>query len=295
MADNNPLVVANPWRALRLLTAARIALGRAGASLPTQPQLDFQLAHARARDAVQVGLDVPPLLQALQATVPNAADNCLQLASAAQDRLTYLQRPDLGRRLSEASRAQLTARAQVSDLRSPEGDAFDFDLAVVIADGLSARAVTQNVAPLLAALWPRLAAENWSLAPLSVVTQARVAIGDEIGQLLRARLVVVLIGERPGLSSPDSLGAYLTWMPRVGLTDESRNCVSNIRPAGLGFDSAAAQIHALMLAMRQRQLSGVLLKDVSLDSAICAIVQADIRARLDNGPAATTHPPGQND
>ena len=268
MANNNPLVVANPWLALRQLTAARIALGRAGASLPTQPQLDFQLAHARARDAVQVGLDVPQLLQALQATVPNAAGNCLQLASAAEDRLTYLQRPDLGRRLSEASRAQLTARAQVSDLTSPEGNAFDFDLAVVVADGLSARAVAQNVPPLLAALWPLLATQSVSLAPLSVVTQARVAIGDEVGQLLRARLVVVLIGERPGLSSPDSLGAYLTWMPRVGLTDESRNCVSNIRPAGLGAGAAAAQILALILAMRQRQLSGVLLKDESLHTAI---------------------------
>lgn len=278
MADKNPLVVANPWLALRQLTAARIALGRAGASLPTQPQLDFQLAHARARDAVQVELDVPQLLQALDVAGQVNDDGLLQLTSAAQNRLIYLQRPDLGRRLSEASRAHLTARTPASCSSSVDGSAFDFDLAVVLADGLSARAVMQNVAPLLAALWPRLAAENWSLAPLSVVTQARVAIGDEIGQLLRARLVVVLIGERPGLSSPDSLGAYLTWMPRVGLTDESRNCVSNIRPAGLGFDAAAAQVLALVLAMRQRQLSGVLLKDVSLDAAISSQMPGSLTA-----------------
>jgi ethanolamine ammonia-lyase small subunit len=268
MADNNQFIVANPWLALRQLTAARIALGRTGASLPTGPQLDFQLAHARARDAVHVGLDVLQLLQALRATAPNAAHDCLELASAAKDRLTYLQRPDLGRRLSEASRAQLTARTQASCSRPADDSTLDFDLAVVLADGLSARAVMQNVPPLLAALWPRLAAQGGSLAPVSVVTQARVAIGDEIGQLLRARLVVVLIGERPGLSSPDSLGAYLTWTPRVGLTDESRNCVSNIRPAGLAFEAAADQIDALVSAMRQRQLSGVGLKAESLGTAI---------------------------
>ena len=265
MADHHPLIVANPWPLLRQLTAARIALGRAGVSLPTQPQLDFQLAHARARDAVHKALDVPQLLQTLEAAGQVGAADCLQLASAAEDRLVYLQRPDLGRQLSQASRDQLRARRSGSVPAPADAAAFDFDVAVVVADGLSARAVAQNAAPLLAALLPRLRAEG-SLAPLSVVTQARVAIGDEIGQLLRARLVVVLIGERPGLSSPDSLGAYLTWMPRVGLTDESRNCVSNIRPAGLGFEAAAAQILALILAMRQRQLSGVLLKDESLST-----------------------------
>ena len=197
--------------------------------------------------------------------------------------------------MNEASRAQLTAPAQVLDLRPPEGNAFDFNLAVVVADGLSARAVTQNVPPLLAALWPRLVTQGCALAPLSVVTQARVAIGDEIGQLLHAQLVVVLIGERPGLSSPDSLGAYLTWTPRVGLTDDSRNCVSNIRPAGLGFEAAAAKLHALVCAMQQRQLSGVLLKDESADPAVCGTAEADPRAGLDNGPAATTNPPGRDD
>lgn len=267
MADKTPLVVANPWAQLRQLTAARIALGRTGASLPTQPQLAFQLAHAQARDAVHVGLDLPHLLQALEATGHTRAANCLQLASAAEDRLTYLQRPDLGRRLSEGSRLDLSARTRGVGISSTDDSAFNFDLAVVIADGLSARAVVQNAAPLLAALWPLLATQSVALAPLCVVTQGRVAIGDEIGQLLRARLVVVLIGERPGLSSPDSLGAYLTWMPRVGLTDESRNCVSNIRPAGLSFGAAAAQIFALVLAMRQRQLSGVLLKDESVNAA----------------------------
>ena len=284
MADKSPLVVANPWQALRQLTAARIALGRTGASLPTAPQLDFQLAHARARDAVHLALDVPQLLQAFEAVGQVSVADCLQLASAAKDRLSYLQRPDLGRRLSEASRADLKARSPTARPGSADGSAFDFDLAFVVADGLSARAVMQNAAPLLAALVARLAAENGSLAPLSVVTQARVAIGDEIGQLLRARLVVVLIGERPGLSSPDSLGAYLTWMPCVGLRDDSRNCVSNIRPAGLDFDAAAVKLHTLISAMQRRRLSGVLLKDESVDAVICGKAPGSTPASLGGMP-----------
>ena len=254
MTPPPPLVVANAWQQLRQFTAARIALGRSGVSVPTQPQLAFQLAHARARDAVHRGLDVPQLLQELESAGLAIPKDVLLLASAAADRLTYLQRPDLGRRLNNASRDALKAYKQPD----PQGG---YDIAFVIADGLSARAVTQNAVPLMAAVMRQIATENWAMAPLAIVSQARVAIGDEIGELLRARLVVLLIGERPGLSSPDSLGVYMTWMPRVGLTDASRNCISNIRPAGLSYDDAAFKLHYLALAMHQRRLSGVLLKD----------------------------------
>ena len=254
MTPPPPLVVANAWQQLRQFTAARIALGRSGVSVPTQPQLAFQLAHARARDAVHLGLDVPQLLQELESAGLAIAKDVLVLASAAADRLTYLQRPDLGRRLNNASRDALKAYKQPD----PQGG---YDIAFVIADGLSARAVTQNAVPLMAAVMRQIATENWAMAPLTIVSQARVAIADEIGELLRARLVVLLIGERPGLSSPDSLGVYMTWMPRVGLTDASSNCISNIRRAGLSPDAAAFKLHHLALAMHQRRLSGVLLKD----------------------------------
>jgi ethanolamine ammonia-lyase small subunit len=174
------------------------------------------------------------------------------LHSAAADRSVYLQRPDLGRRLDAPSRALVAARRG--------GDA-QYDLAIVAADGLSALAVARNAPPLLQALHARLAAEAWTLAPLAIVEQGRVAVGDEVGELLGAQLVVVLIGERPGLSSPDSMGLYLTWAPRVGLTDERRNCISNVRPAGLDALEAAAKLHYLLAQARTRQLSGVGLKD----------------------------------
>lgn len=244
----------NPWQQLRQFTAARIALGRSGISLPTQPQLAFQLDHARARDAVHLALDVPQLVHDMEGAGLSPAREVLVLDSAARNRLQYLQRPDLGRRLSDASRARL----QALPAQAPERG---FDLAVVLADGLSALAVAQQAVPLLCALQPLMAAAQWALAPLVVVRQGRVAVGDEIGQLLGARALLMLIGERPGLSSPDSLGAYLTWMPREGLTDASRNCISNIRPAGLSCEEAAHKAHYLLSEMQKRQLSGVLLKD----------------------------------
>ena len=248
------IVVANPWPQLRQFTAARIALGRSGISLPTQPLLAFQLAHAQARDAVQLALDVPQLLRDLEHAGIADAKDCLVLSSAAADRLTYLQRPDLGRRLSDESRAVLAAQiGQESGRRH--------DIALVIADGLSALAVARNAVPFLAALMRQLAPENWSMAPLSVVRMGRVAVADEVGERLGARLVVLLIGERPGLSSPDSMGVYATWMPRVGLNDADRNCISNIRPAGLGYEEAAHKLHYLLREMRRREVSGVNLKD----------------------------------
>jgi len=243
-----PPVTDNPWLALRRFTAARIALGRAGVSQPTGAQLAFQLAHAQARDAVHRQLDANALATAL-AALPGLAP-ALLLHSAAGDRATYLQRPDLGRQLDAPSRAALAAGAHPP-----------CDIAFVIADGLSALAIEQHTAPFLDVLLARLAQDNWTIAPPVIVRQGRVAIGDDVAQLLGARAVVVLVGERPGLSSPDSMGLYLTWAPRVGLTDAARNCISNVRPAGLAYRDAAQTLHYLLSEARRRGLSGVALKD----------------------------------
>jgi ethanolamine ammonia-lyase small subunit len=249
MSQSDPPVIANPWQVLRQFTDARIALGRAGVSLPTQAHLAFQLAHAQARDGVHDNMDVA----AMRAGLGTLSNDVLTLQSAAGDRQTYLQRPDLGRRLDAASRECL--------LRRHEQIAGGVDLAVVVADGLSARAVGRHALPLLERVVPALQSAGWALGPLTLVEQGRVAIGDEVGQLLRARMVAVLIGERPGLSSPDSLGVYLTWMPAPGLTDASRNCISNIRPAGLGYDEAAHKLRHLLHEARRGQRTGIGLKD----------------------------------
>lgn len=221
---------------LRAFTPARVALGRVGNSLPTTELLRFQLDHARARDAVQHDLD------------PRHLPPHILLRSAACDRATYLRRPDLGRRLSPESAALLTPG--------------EFDAALVVADGLSSLAVERHAPSLLAALAPKL--DGWRLPPLHVVLQGRVAVGDEIGQRLGAALVVVLIGERPGLTSPDSLGLYLTWAPQRGRTDAERNCISNVRPEGLSCTLAAHKLHFLMQESRARRLSGVDLKEDAL-------------------------------
>ncbi|KAB8065970.1 ethanolamine ammonia-lyase subunit EutC [Janthinobacterium violaceinigrum] len=238
-----------PWHALRTHTAARIALGRRGVSVPTRAQLAFQLAHAQARDAVHLALDGEALAQALA----EQGLASVQLHSAAATRTVYLQRPDLGRRLDDASRARLAVGVT------------GVDLALVAADGLSALAVQRHAAPFLAALRARLALEAWTLSPLHIVAQGRVAVGDEVGALLKARAVLVLIGERPGLSSPDSLGLYLTWAPKVGLLDEHRNCISNVRPQGLAYAPAAYRLHYLLAQAFRRQLSGVDLKDETVE------------------------------
>ena len=229
---------------LRALTPARVDLGRTGVSQRTRDQLDFQRAHAQARDAVHARLATESVIAALAAIWRG---DVLRLQSAAPDRTTYLQRPDLGRRLDGKSRAVL-------DRAEPAG----FDLLIVVADGLSALAVERHAAPLLTELLPRL--DGWSVAPLCVVEQGRVAIGDEIGEALHAQLCVVLIGERPGLSSPDSLGAYITWDPRLGRTDAERNCISNIRLEGLGYKDAATQLGFYLREAWQRKLTGTALK-----------------------------------
>jgi len=279
----------DPWQMLRRFTAARIALGRTGVSQPTPAQLDFQLAHARARDAVHLALDVDALRRDVETAWPDAGP-CIVLHSATADRNVYLQRPDLGRKLDEASRAVLEGRAgstaapdhaAVGGAAEPlregaaawDAEAVDiagvadapgarpYDVAFVVADGLSALAVAQNAAPFLGVLRARIAAEGWTVAPPVIVQQGRVAVGDEVGALLGAQVVVVLIGERPGLSSPDSMGLYVTWAPRVGLTDERRNCISNVRPAGQSYDEAAGRLHYLLAEARRRRLTGVKLKD----------------------------------
>lgn len=248
----------NPWQELRRLTPARIALGRAGTSLPTTAQLDFQYAHAQARDAVHLPFDHA----ALSAQLAERGRDSLLLHSAAADRHSYLQRPDLGRKLNEESAQALRDYAQAN----PGG----VDLAIVIADGLSALAVHRHSLPFLQRFEEQAAADNWSLSPVVLVEQGRVAVADEVGQLLGAKMVVILIGERPGLSSPDSLGLYFTYAPKVGLTDAYRNCISNVRLEGLSYGMAAHRLLYLMREACRRQLSGVHLKDEaevhSLDS-----------------------------
>jgi ethanolamine ammonia-lyase small subunit len=235
------------WEGLRRLTAARIGLARSGASLATAPLLDFRLAHSRARDAVHEPLDQAGLGSALA----GLSDPVLAVASAAATRSDYLMRPDLGRRLAADAQAILASHAG------------RYDVAFVVADGLSARAVAAHARPVLARVIETLCAQGWRIAPLVVVRHARVAIGDAIAIALGADCAAVLIGERPGLSAADSMGAYLTYKPHPATTDADRNCISNIRPEGLGYADAAFKIARMLGAMRAARLSGVRLKDDS--------------------------------
>jgi ethanolamine ammonia-lyase small subunit len=241
-------VIDDPWSHLARLTPARIALGHTGCALPTREVLKFALAHARARDAVHTRFDV----ERIQAAIRAAGFETLTVGSAAASREIYLRRPDLGRRLSSASRTILEART------GP-----DVDLVLVVADGLSAAAVHAQAVPLIAALRPLIVQAGWCAAPIVLAREARVALGDEIGALLKARAVAVLVGERPGLSSPDSLGVYLTFAPKIGRTDAERNCVSNIRQEGLAPEAAAVKVAWLLREALRRQLTGVALKDDS--------------------------------
>jgi len=244
----------DPWLQLRRFTPARIGLGRVGGSLPTQALLDFELAHARARDAVHAALAVEALADAVRAS---GFGEPVIVNSQARDRMEYLLRPDLGRTLDKQSR-DLLLSSHLPGESEPDG----CKLAFVIADGLSAIAPARHAVPLLLALRN---GEEWNAHQIVVVIaqSARVALGDEIGELLHADAVVVLIGERPGLSSPDSLGAYLTWAPRTGRTDAERNCISNIRPEGLPCDEAARRLWYLLREAQRLKLSGVALKDDS--------------------------------
>jgi ethanolamine ammonia-lyase small subunit len=247
----------DPWRPLRRWTSARIALGRAGGSLPTQELLAFRLDHARAVDSVHRAFDADTLSDKLRAM----GFEVMLLATAATDTDTFLQRPDLGRRLSEESRRCLE-RWTASVPRC--------DLVIIISDGLSALAVERQVPALLQQLLPPLKAD-WQLAPLMVARRGRVALQDEIGQVAGATIALMLIGERPGLNSPDSLGAYLVHGPKPGNTDANRNCISNIRPEGLKPADAAVKIHYLISESRRRQLSGVELKDESIPRGMISV------------------------
>jgi len=273
--EKPPVDPQNPWLELRRLTPARIALGRTGTSLPTSAQLDFQFAHAQARDAVHLPFDHA----GLSAQLSERGRETLLLHSAATDRNSYLQRPDLGRKLSDASAQSLRDYAEAH----PGG----VDLAIVVADGLSALAVHRHTLPFLTRLEEQMSADGWSLAPVVLVEQGRVAIGDEIGQLLGAKMVVMLIGERPGLSSPDSLGLYFTYNPKVGLTDAYRNCISNVRLEGLSYGMAAHRLLYLMHEACRRQLSGVNLKDEAQVQTLESDAGADMKENFLLDPPTT--------
>lgn len=259
----NTLTTFDPWTELRRFTSARIALGRSGGSLPTPERLDFQLAHARARDAVLAPFDPEALAQRLG----ELGQTAQTIESAASDRAEFLQRPDLGRKLSFHSRAVLTELASHTQ---------PFDLAIVVSDGLSTLAANTQAEPLLAALLPLLRASGWSVAPILVARHARVALQDEAGEILRAKISLILLGERPGLGSADSLGAYFTFGPRPGRTDAERNCISNIRLGGLVPAEAAKKLHFLLGESARLGLSGVDLKDTAgeLDAGAAALADS---------------------
>ncbi len=230
--------MSDPWSSLRGTTRARIGLGRTGDALPIADILEFQLAHARARDAVHTPLDTGAIAQAI-APLPSVT-----VRSKAPDREIYLRRPDLGRQLDPAN------------LTQPTGP---WDAVFVIADGLSPVGVQRHAAPMLRACLDRLS--GWSIGPVVIATQARVALGDAIGAAMQAGLCVVLIGERPGLSVATSLGAYLTYQPRIGRRDSERNCISNVHEDGLSYGAAADMLAWLMTEASRRKLTGVALKD----------------------------------
>lgn len=240
-------IVEDSWLQLRRFTRARVALGRVGDSLPTRALLDLGLAHALARDAVQEPLKTDVILGQLK----DVGLDSLYVHSAAPDRTHYLHRPDLGRKLDEASRHRLRNFQLGQRL----------DVVFVIADGLSASAAARHAMPVLRLARARLSA--WQFGPVIVAEQSRVALGDEIGEILEAELLVIMLGERPGLSAPDSLGIYVTYKPRAGRTDAERNCISNVRPEGLSYEAAAHKLHFLLNGARKSGLTGIHLKDSS--------------------------------
>jgi ethanolamine ammonia-lyase small subunit len=238
----------DPWQHLKTFTRARIALGRVGSSLPTKEVLDFGLSHAMARDAVHLALDV----DALETELRDLEFDVIRVHSKAQDRQSYLIRPDWGRRLDQASIHQLNQKKPLQPI----------DFMIVIGDGLSSMAVARHVAPLIAEI-KKIAPAEWHMGALVIASQARVALADEIAEVMGAKMVAMLIGERPGLSSPDSLGIYLTYQPKVGLSDADRNCISNVRPEGLSYKAAAKKLVWLAKEAHRLKASGVTLKDES--------------------------------
>lgn len=265
MSDIEPIgqdiVHKDQWEKLRQFTKARIGLGRVGTSIPTAELLRFQLSHAQAIDAVHVPLDINKLCEKFdQSAVLKPYLPIQKLHSKARDRMEYLQRPDLGRQLSEES---------ISSLQPSDKERYD--MVFVLADGLSSYAISHHAQAFLELFISRLhedCSKKWNIAPICVVQQGRVAVGDDICEGLNAKQVVLLIGERPGLSSPDSMGLYLTWNAKRGIEDSLRNCISNIRPEGLKYQAAVHKGHYLLTESSRRELSGVNLKDRSEDSLL---------------------------
>ncbi len=249
-----PVIAFDPWHPLNQLTPARIGLGRAGMSLPTRANLDFQLAHALARDAVHIPLD----FNHLKSKLDNLAYVSQHLQSQADSQSSYLQRPDLGRLLSEQS---------INVLKATES--LQVDAVIVVADGLSSKAIANHAIPFLQLLVPALTAADYQLAPICLVKHGRVAIGDAIAEHYQAKLCITLIGERPGLSSPDSMGIYFTYQAKAQIsTDADRNCISNIHVNGLSYEQALAKLLYLIKGAEQLKCTGVLLKDETSDAGI---------------------------
>ncbi len=248
----DPSIAYDPWQHLNQFTSARIALGRTGMSLPTRANLDFQLAHALARDAVHIALDFTQLTQRLNQL--GYATQILQ--SQAENEAMYLQRPDLGRLLSLASLADLQAQPPLA-----------VDVVIIIADGLSSKAIEHHAVSFIELLLPSLQTKAFQMSPLCLVKHGRVAIGDAIAEHYNARLCILLIGERPGLSSPDSMGIYFTYQAKTGIsTDADRNCISNIHSNGLSYEQALKKLLFLMDGAEKLQLSGVSLKDETTEA-----------------------------
>ncbi|TVM19538.1 ethanolamine ammonia-lyase [Oceanidesulfovibrio indonesiensis] len=238
-------VTPDGWSELKQFTDARISLGRCGSSLPLSEALSFRLAHARARDAVWSPFNA----EGLSADIEALGCRCLRLASSVTDRSEYLTRPDKGRRLGEESRALL------------EKESTGYDLCLVVSDGLSSRAINENAVPFLERFLPLTRAAGLTVAPVCLVENGRVAIADEVASILEAKLTAILIGERPGLSSPNSMGIYMTYAPRQGATDEARNCISNVRQGGMTIEAGVQKLAYLMETAFRMQTSGVALKD----------------------------------
>ncbi|MGX9416687.1 ethanolamine ammonia-lyase subunit EutC [Vibrio sp. WJH972] len=261
--QHDQLVHQDPWDRLRQFTDARIGLGRVGTSIPTHELLKFQLSHAQAMDAVHVPLDSDALIKSFeQSDSIRTLLPAFMLQSCANNRMEYLQRPDFGRQLNDASLFRL------QNFQNEQSNDEQYDLAIVIADGLSSYAIAHHAQHFIEALLNQLRCDEnkeWNIAPISIVEQARVAVGDDVGEALKAKEVLLLVGERPGLSSPDSMGLYLTWNPKRGTEDSLRNCISNVRPQGLNYLAAAHKCFYLLSESHQRKLTGVELKDRSDD------------------------------
>ena len=251
IVEQHSVVAAEPWSLLKHFTEARIGLGRAGVSLPTKAQIEFNLHHALARDAVNIPSNMDSIADALRARQINS----FQLHSKAQDRRQYLQRPDLGRSLNQVS-SQILQKHAEKQLEVP-------DVALLLVDGLSSTGIQQQGTELCSLVNQQCVDAGYKVSPVCLIEQGRVAIGDEVGSFLKARAVILIVGERPGLSSPDSVGIYFTYAPEPGLTDARRNCISNIRPGGLSLQEASDKCLWLLQQAFQLKLSGVELKDTS--------------------------------